>query len=134
MDGVAPVRRAIDQYLWISCANAGAGETVRVTGELRYDVHRTTDAAGVIHLGIRSNTSGLVAVGLTTGTSYRGMMTERVTSRAEDDLNMDVRTADLIRFVAPATRDAYSLMVTSHFIVDAGSYVLWDQSWSEACR
>jgi hypothetical protein len=61
-------------------------------------------------------------------------MTERVNSRAEDYLNMDLRTADIIRFVAPATGDAYSLMVSSHIVVDEGSYVLWDQTWNEVCR
>jgi hypothetical protein len=133
-EGVTPVSRAIDQYVWVSCANGGAGETVRATGELRYDVQRTKDSSGVFHLNIKSNTSDLTAVGLTTGTFYRGLMTERVNSRAEDYLNMDVRTADIIRFVAPATRDSYSLMVSSHFVVDEGSYVLWDQTWNEVCR
>ena len=125
---------SIDQNVWVSCANGGAGEAVRVTGDLRYDVHRTLDSSGVSHLNIKSNTSGLTAVGLTSGTFFRGLMAEHVNSRAEDDLNMDVRTADVIRFVATGSRDAYSLMVSSHFIVDQGSYVLWDQTWEEVCR
>jgi len=132
--GAASISRAIDQYVWVSCTNGGAGETLRVTGELRYDVQSTKDSSGVFHFSIKSNTSNLTAVGLTTGTFYRGVMTERVNSRAEDYLNMDLRTADIIRFVAPATGDAYSLMVSSHFIVDEGSYVLWDQTWNEVCR
>ena len=129
-----PVSRAIDQYVWLSCANGGAGEAVRVTGELRYDVQRTKDSSGVFHLNIKSNTSDLTAVGMTTGTFYRGLMTERVNSRAEDYLNMDVRTADIIRFVAPGTGESFSLMVSSHIIVDEGSYELWEQNWSEVCR
>jgi len=133
-EGVTTVSRAIDQYVWVSCTNGGAGEAVRVTGELRYDVQRTKDSSGVFHLNIKANTSNLTAVGLATGTFYRGLMTERVNSRAEDYLNMDLRTADIIRFVAPATGDSYSLMVSSHFIVDEGSYVLWDQTWNEVCR
>jgi hypothetical protein len=133
-EGVASISRAIDQYVWASCANGGAGEALRVTGELRYDVQRTKDSSGVYHLSIKSNTSGLTAVGMTTGTFFRGLMTERVNSRAEDYMNMDLRTADIIRFVAPATGDAYSLMVSSHFVVDDGSYVLWDQTWNEVCR
>ena len=133
-EGVTPVSRTIDQYVWVSCTNGGAGETLRVTGELRYDVQRTQDASGVYHLSIKANTSQLTAVGLTTGTVYRGLMTERVNSRAEDYLNMDLRTADIIRFVAPATGDSYSLMVSSHIVIDEGSYVLWDQTWNEVCR
>jgi len=61
-------------------------------------------------------------------------MTEQITSRAEDYLNEDVRTADIIRFVATGSRDSYSLMVSSHFIIDQGTYVLWDQTWNEVCR
>ena len=132
--GVTAVRRAIDQNVWVSCANSGAGEAVRVAGELRYDVQRVTDASGVLHLNIKSNTSNLTAVGLTTGTVFHGLMTERINSRATDDLNMDVRTADVIRFVARATGDAYALLASSHFVVDDGSYVLWDQTWNEVCR
>lgn len=133
-EGITSVSRAIDQYVWVSCTNGGAGEVVRVTGELRYDMQRTKDSSGVFHLNIKSNTSNLTAAGLTTGTVYRGVMTERVNSRAEDYLNMSVRIADMIRFVAPATGDSYSLMASTHIIVDEGSYVVWDQTWSEVCR
>ena len=128
------VWRAIDQYVWLSCANGGAGEAVRVSGDVRYDVQRTQDSSGTYHFSIKSNTSGLTAVGLTSGTFFRGMMAERLDSRAQDYLNEDVRTTDIIRFVAPGSGDAYSLMVTSHFIVDQGNYVLWDQTWNEVCR
>lgn len=131
---VTPVSAPIDQYVWVSCTNGGAGEAVHVTGELRYDVQSTQDSSGVYHLSIKSNTLGLTAVGQMSGTLFRGMMTERVNSRAEDYLNMDVRIADMIRFVAPGSGDSYSLIATSRFIVDAGNYVLWDQTWSEVCR
>jgi hypothetical protein len=132
--GDATLSRQIDQYVWVSCTNGGAGEAVRVTGELRYDVHQTQDESGVFHFSIKSNTSGLTAVGLTTGTFFRGLMTERVNSRAEDYLTMDLRTADIIRFVATGSGDSYSLMVSSHVIVDDGTYVLWEQTWNEVCR
>ena len=132
--GDGTVSRSIDQYVWLSCANGGAGEAVRVTGNLRYAMRLTQDSSGVSHLNITSNTSGLTAVGLTSGTFFRGLMTEHVTSRAEDYLNEDVRTADIIRFVAPGSGDAYSLMVSSHWIVDQGSYVLAEETWNEVCR
>src|SRR5262245_50550892 len=132
--GGTKLSQSIDQYVWLSCANGGAGETVRVTGDLRYGMQRTQDSSGVSHLNIKSNTSGLTAEGLTTGTFFRGLMTEHVSSRAEDYLNEDVRTADIIRFVATGSRDAYSLMVTSRFIVDQGDYVVAEQTWEEVCR
>lgn len=134
VDGVNTVSRSIDQNVWISCANGGAGEAVRVTGELRYDLHLTQDASGVMHLDIKSNTSGLTAVGLTSGTFFRGLMSEHVNSRAVDNLNMDLRTADIIRFVATGSRDAYSLMASTRFIVDQGNYVVFEQTFDEVCR
>ncbi|HSQ32029.1 MAG TPA: hypothetical protein VLN49_19365 [Gemmatimonadaceae bacterium] len=133
-DGVTTRSRPIDQYVWFSCGNGGAGETIHVTGELHYEVLRFQDASGVYHFNFKSATYDLTGVGLTTGTSFRGLMTEHITTRAEDYLNEDVRTADIIRFVAPVSGDSYSLMVSSHFIVDDGDYVLWDQTWSEVCR
>ena len=126
--------RSIDQNVWVSCTNGGAGEAVRVTGELHYEVQRMQDSSGEFHFNFKSAAAGLTAVGLTTGTTFRGLMTERITSRAEDYLNEDLRTADIIRFVAPASGDSYSLMVSSHIIVDEGDYVLWDQTWNEVCR
>lgn len=133
-EGVTSLSRPIDQYVWVSCTNGGAGEAVRVTGDIRYDMQLMKDSAGVYHLNIKSNTSGLTAVGQTTGTFFRGVMTERVNSRAEDYSNMDVRTADIIRFTATGSSDSYSLIVGSHIIVDQGSYVLYEQTWSEVCR
>jgi len=133
-EGVATISRTIDQYVWVSCVNGGAGEAVRVTGELRYDLHRTTDSSGVLHLNIKSNTLGLTAVGLTTGARFRGVMTERINSRSEGYMDADVRITDLVRFVALSSGDSYSLVSSSHFIVDDGNYVLWEQSWNEVCR
>ena len=132
--GVTTMSRPVDQYVWMSCADGGAGETFRVTGELHYEAQRTQDASGAFHFNFKSATSGLTAVGLTSGTLFRGLMTERITSRAEDSLNEDVRTADIIRFVAPGSGESYSLMVSSHFIVDEGEFVLWEQTWNEVCR
>ena len=134
VDGVNTVSRSIDQSVWVSCANGGAGEAVRVTGDLRYDLHLTTDATGVMHMNIKSNTSGLTAVGLTTGTFYRGLMSEHVNSRAVDYLNMDLRTTDIIRFVATGSGDAYSLVASTRIILDQGNYVVFDQTFEEVCR
>ena len=134
VEGVNTVRRSIDQNVWISCATGGAGDAVRVTGDLRYDLQLTQDASGAMHLNIKSNTSGLTAVGLTTGTFFRGFMSEHVNSRAVDELNMDVRTADIIRFVATGSRDAYSLMASTRIILDGGNYVVFDQTFDEVCR
>jgi len=132
-DGATP-KQSVDRYISLSCMYGGAGETVRVTGDLRYDVHTTVDGSGVSHLNVKSNSSNLTAVGLTSGAFFRGTLAERINSRAEDYLNSDIRIADVIRFVAPGSGDAYSLMVTSHFIVDQGDYVLWEQDWAEVCR
>jgi hypothetical protein len=132
--GITTIGRTIDQYVWFSCGNGGAGEAIRVTGQLRYDVQSTKDSAGVYHFSIKSNTIGITGVGLTSGAFFRGLMTERVNSRAEDALNEDVRIADIIRFVAPGSGESFSLMATTRFIVKDGEYVLYDQTWSEVCR
>jgi hypothetical protein len=133
-NGSASVKQSVDRYVWVSCLLDGAGETVRVTGDLRYDVHNTVDGNGVIHLNIKSNSSNLTALGLTSGTVFRGTMAERIDARAEDHLNSDVRIADVIKFAATGSRDSYSLVVNSRFIVDQGSYILWEESWNERCR
>ena len=133
-NGDASIKQSVDRYVWVSCLLGGTGESVRVTGDVRYDVHSTLDGTGVYHLNIKSNTSNLTAIGQTSGTFFRGTMAERIDSRAEDYLNSDVRIADVIHFVATGSGDSYSLIVNSHFILDQGSYVLWEQSWNEVCH
>jgi hypothetical protein len=133
-DGSSGMTQSVDRYVWVSCMNGGSGETVHVTGGLRYDMNTTQDASGVYHLTIKSNTANLNAVGLTSGALFRGSMAERINSRAEDYLNSDVRIADVIRFVAQGSGISYSLVASSHFIVDQGNYVLWEQNWDEVCR
>ena len=132
--GAATVSQPVDEYVWVSCMNDGAGETIHVTGELRYRVESTKDSSGVYHLNIKSNTANLTGMGLTSSTLFQGSTAERVSSRAEDELNMDVRITDIIRFVASGSGVSYSLMATSHVIVDQGTYVLWNESWNEVCR
>jgi len=133
-DGNASLKQSVDRYVWLSCLNDGAGETVHVTGELRYDVHSTQDGSGVYHFSVKSSTSNLTAVGLASGELFRGTMGERINSRAEDYLNSDLRISDMIRFIAPGSGDSYSLMATTHIIIDQGTYVLWDETWNEVCR
>jgi hypothetical protein len=132
--GAVTMRQPVDKYVWLSCLNDGAGETVHVTGEMRYRVESTKDATGVYHLNIKSSTANLTGMGLTSGTLFLGLTAERVNSRAEDELNMDVRITDIIKFVASGSRVSYSLMATTHVIVDQGTYVLWNESWNEVCR
>ena len=133
-DGNATVKQSVDRYVWLACMNDGAGEAVHVTGDLRYDVHTTQDGSGVSHLSIKSSTSNLTAVGLTSGEFFRGTMGERINSRAADYLNSDLRISDVIRFIAPGSGRAYSLIATSHIVLDQGEYVVFDESWNEVCR
>jgi len=133
-NGNGSVKQSVDRYVWASCLLDGTGETVHVTGDLRYDVHSTVDGTGVTHLNIKSNTSNLVAIGLTSGTVFRGTMGERINSPAEDYLNSDLRIADVIRFVATGSGESYSLVANTRIIVDQGTYVVFEQSWDEACR
>ncbi|HTJ23867.1 MAG TPA: hypothetical protein VL383_15795 [Gemmatimonadaceae bacterium] len=133
-EGVTTRSRPIDQYIWFSCGNGGAGETIHVTGELHWEVERFRDSSGVYHFNFKSATYDLTGVGLTDGTVFRGLMTEHISTRAEDYLNEDIRTADIIRFVAPGSGESYSLMAGSHFVVQDGDYVLWDQTYNEVCR
>src|SRR5215470_3900601 len=111
-NGDASVKQSVDRYVWVSCLPGGT-EAVHVTGDLRYDVHSTVDGSGVTHLNIKSNTSNLTAVGLTSGTFFRATLAERINSRTEDYLNSDLRIADVIRFSATGSGEAYSLVANA---------------------
>jgi hypothetical protein len=57
----------------VPCANGGAGELVQLTGRLENVQAVTFDAAGGAHAQIHVNPQGVSGIGLSTGTSYRGV-------------------------------------------------------------
>jgi hypothetical protein len=65
------IRQPVDIVNFISCANGGAGELIRVTGTGHMVITTTDSANGGRHTTIHSNVAGLSGIGLTTGTKYR---------------------------------------------------------------
>lgn len=66
------VTKSLNQKRWVSCANDGAGEFVKLTGELEIRTHAVTDENGGTHLWSHYRPSGVEGVGQVTGTKYRG--------------------------------------------------------------
>ena len=58
--------------LWISCANDGLGESVKLTGDIEIHSHTTEDGSGGMHMSTHVRPSGVVGEGQVTGARYRG--------------------------------------------------------------
>ena len=62
----------IDIFVFVPCANGGAGETVELSGTLHDLFHVTSDGAGGFHVKTSDNPQGVSGTGQTTGAKYQG--------------------------------------------------------------
>jgi hypothetical protein len=65
-------RFPIELEVFVPCAAGGAGEVVRLSGQVHNLLHLSTSARGNEVLKILVNPQGVGGVGLTTGAKYRG--------------------------------------------------------------
>ena len=73
-----------DAYVFVECANGGAGEEVHLTGYLHVTFSQTFDNAGGVHVKMHANPQGISGIGQTTGDQYRG------TGVSQDQFNAKV--------------------------------------------
>jgi hypothetical protein len=62
----------INVFVFVSCANGGAGEDVVLSGTLHDLFHTTSDGAGGFHVTTHDNPQGVSGVGQVTGAKYQG--------------------------------------------------------------
>lgn len=132
---IGSTSRSIDGYQWVPCAANGAGEWVQTSGQIRYRARWFQDSSGVYHVHVNSNTSQLTGVGATTGDSYRGSETERVTSRAAGYSGFEsLRIAESVHFVAIGGGANFTIQYDDRVEFDAsGNLVLWVESQRTSC-
>lgn len=71
-------------FVFVSCANNGAGELIMVSGPLHILSHTTISASGNFHTKIHFQPQGISGVGLVTGDKYQatGVTQENFNSNA----------------------------------------------------
>jgi hypothetical protein len=65
-------RFPIDIFVFVPCANGGAGEDIELSGTLHDLFHVASDGAGGFHVRTLDNPQGVSGTGLTTGVKYQG--------------------------------------------------------------
>lgn len=81
---VVNVSFPVDIFVFIPCANGGAGEVVHLSGNLHEVINMTFDNAGGVHVKDHFQPQGISGVGLTTGDKYQA------TGVTQDEFNAKV--------------------------------------------
>jgi hypothetical protein len=102
---------------FVSCGNAGVGESVQLSGSLQIVSSLTLDSAGGFHLYSHVNPQGVSGIGLSSGATYRG------TGVTLTHLNLypGIEAVSVNDFLLVGTAGAPSLRVHEDiaFVVDA---------------
>lgn len=61
----------VDLMEFVPCAAGGAGEGVKLSGDLHIFFHTTADSSGGVHSSYQFNPQGVIGVGKITGDIYR---------------------------------------------------------------
>jgi hypothetical protein len=80
----------IDLFVFIPCADGGAGELVELTGPLHIVMAFTADSSGGFHVVTHFQPQGISGVGLTTGLKYNA------TGETDETLNVTAGVTDTI--------------------------------------
>jgi len=122
-----------DEYVFVECANGGAGEEVHLTGYLHVTFSQTFDNAGGVHVKMHANPQGISGIGQTTGDTYRGTGV----SKTQFNLKVGEQSTIVDNFNIIGQGPGNNLLVhsTFHITVNAnGNLTAWvDNSHSE-CR
>jgi len=62
----------LDRYVFVDCADGGAGEFVHLTGNIHSLVHMTQNPTGGLVIEFISQPQGVTGIGMTTGDKYQG--------------------------------------------------------------
>ena len=72
-------------FVFVPCANGGAGEVISVSGPLHVLTHTTISNSGMAHVKQHFQPQGLSGEGFTTGDKYQG------TGVTQEEFNVDLR-------------------------------------------
>jgi hypothetical protein len=110
----------------IPCGNGGAGESMTLTGELHLISHSAIDAAGGVHLQIHTQLKNIEGWGNTSGTYYRAMGSQKLTSNAKAGSSFSFISS--FRLIGRAQAPDYHVRENTHVTVNANGDVVVDRS------
>jgi hypothetical protein len=118
---VVNVSFPVDIFVFIPCANGGAGETVHVSGNLHEVINITSDNAGGLHVKTHFQPQGISGVGLPSGDKYQA------TGVTQDEFNTKVGQEETFinnfRIIGQGPGNNFLVHETFHITVNANGSV-----------
>jgi len=128
--------RPFSATLWIPCANGGAGEMVRLLGQLEIQIQTTEDDNGGLHMLTHVRPSGVVGFGAVTGLVYRGVGgTFQHENEAPDGFPATYTYGNIFRIIGQGPGNNLMLHVVVHQTVNANGETTADVDVSsQSCK
>jgi len=130
----ASVNIPIDLFVFIPCANGGAGEYVDLTGNLHDVFHYTFDNTGGFHVTYLDNPQGITGLGWVTGAKYQGTGSTRggFTARA---VGYEETFINNFRMIGQGPGNNFMVHETYHVTINAdGTLTAYIDNFSIECK
>jgi hypothetical protein len=122
----------IDIVVIVSCAAAGAGEVVELSGNL-HDQFDVTINNNLFHIKFHDNPQGVVGTGLTTGDKYQG--TGVTQSETNLGVGQQLTTIDNFRIIGQGPGNNFLVHDNFHITVNAnGTVTSFHDNFSVECK
>jgi hypothetical protein len=120
-------------FVFVPCANGGAGEVVELTGNLHDLFDVSTNANGGFHIKVQDNPQGVSGTGLTTGAKYQG--TGVTSSESNFNVGSQQTSIDNFRIIGQGPGNNFLVHDNFHVTVNANGVVTsFHDNFSIECK
>ncbi len=114
----------VNRQIWVSCANGGRGEFVRLTGEMHQLILQTWDENGGRHIALQFQPMGITGYGEITGDNYRAAgVTRDERNFQPDSYPQEYTLVNNFRIVGPGPGNNIMVHETYHITLNANGEV-----------
>jgi len=121
-------------WVWVSCANGGNGETVRLTGDLHALFQVTFDENGGLHVASQYQPMGITGYGEVTGDKYQATGVTRHNENLQPvAYPVEYTYVNNFRIIGPGPGNNFVIHETYHITINANGEVTVaiDNFWGE---
>ena len=127
----------LDQTVFVSCANGGAGETVELTGSLHILIVVIMSDSGRVTIKEHFQPQGVTGIGQTTGDTYQatGVTQQTQTVDDNDGMPLEFTFVNNFRIIGHGPGNNYLAHETTHVTLNANGEMTASHSTSSIeCR
>ena len=110
-------------FVFVSCANGGAGEVVALQGDLHILSHVTVSNSGNVHVKVHFQPMGISGQGLTTGDKYQGTGVTQEQFNSNGPLPITDTFINNFRIIGQGPGNNFLVHATFHITINANGDV-----------